>query len=299
MLRNLLDTTLNTVLTSFTHIIIILIFLLFIEFLMPKYKAKMMYFIYLIILLLVIQPAYLQIEAIQKITRLMAENFISVYPILTVILLSVGATFNLINFQPAMLLLAYGAIYLAEKLLLPIILLTMCLDVSSRFLPEISFKRMAELLRATLLGTVSAIVASYSIFITVGGAMTWAFTGITSEPVKELIQQNIPVIGSFMTESIRSLSQHSSTMSVVVGSWLIGVIWTVSLLPTLKTLLLALLYKWFAAFIEPFSNEETSGLIDDIGKTLLVLCAVSFILAFAFIYTAVFVLVFVKLLMMR
>ena len=48
------------------------------------------------------------------------------------------------------------------------------------------FYKMAELIRTTLLGAVSAVVAAYSIFITVGGTMSWALTGIASEPVKEL-----------------------------------------------------------------------------------------------------------------
>ena len=54
--------------------------------------------------------------------------------------------------------------------------------------------------------------------------------------------------------------------------------------------------QWTAAFIEPFAHEDLTGLLDDIGKTLFVLCAVSFLIAFAFIYSALFSIILIKLL---
>lgn len=47
--------------------------------------------------------------------------------------------------------------------------------------------------------------------------------------------------------------------------------------------------------IEPFADEDIAGILDDIGKTLFVLCAVSFLISFAFIYTSLLSIVFIKL----
>ncbi|GEN84214.1 hypothetical protein SLU01_25260 [Sporosarcina luteola] len=201
----------------------------------------------------------------------------------------------MLNFQPAMLLFANGAVILADKILIPLLSAAMLFDIVSRFHPAVPFTKMADLLRTTLLGLVSALVAAYSIFITAGGTISWALNGVTSEPIKELIRQNVPLIGSFMTDSLGAIGRYSSGASVFIGAWLIVTIWSVALLPTMKTLLTGFLYRWTAAIIEPFANEEITGLLDDIGKTLFVLCAVSFLVAFAFIYTALFTVILVKL----
>lgn len=125
--------------------------------------------------------------------------------------------------------------------------------------------------------------------------MSWALSGLASEPIKELIRQNIPLIGSFMTDSMGTIGRYSSGASVFAGGWLISTVTTVAIIPSLKTLLVAFFYRWTAALIEPFADKDITGILDDIGKTLFVLCAVSFLIAFAFIYTALFSIILIKL----
>lgn len=291
-----MNAILGTVLTSFVAVIIASFMALMLDFLFPAFAKWTRMMLFFIVLSVVLKPAFEHFILIRDIAHSMSMLFIAAYPILTATMIAAGGAFSLLNFQPAMLLFANGAVVLTEKFLIPLLTTALILDVVTRLLPEIPFKRLAELIRTTLLGVVSAIVATYSIFITVGGTMSWAMSGLTSEPMKELIQQNIPFIGSFMTDSIGTIGRYSSGVSVFVGGWLISGIWTVSLVPSLKTLATALLYRWMAAMIEPFADEEITGLLDDVGKTLFVLCAISFLIAFAFIYTALFSIVLIKLL---
>lgn len=291
-----IDAILGTVITSFAIVILATFMTLMVDFLFPSFTKWTRMLLFFIVISAALKPAFEHFILIRDIAYSVSMMFIGVYPMLTASMVAAGGAFSLLNFQPAMLLFANGAVVLAEKLLIPLLTGALLFDVASRLLPQIPFTRLAELIRTTLLGTLSAVVAAYSIFITVGGTMSWALTGITSEPVKELIQQNIPLIGSFMTDSLGSIGRYSSGVSVFVGGWLISGVWTVALVPSMKTLLTALFYRWTAALIEPFANEDITGLLDDIGKTLFVLCAVSFLIAFAFIYTALFSIILIKLL---
>ena len=106
---------------------------------------------------------------------------------------------------------------LADKVLIPLLSAAMLFDIVSRLHPAIPFTKMADLLRTSLIALVSASVAAYSIFITAGGTISWALTGVTSEPIKELIRQNIPLIGSFMTDSLGAIGRYSSGASVFIG----------------------------------------------------------------------------------
>lgn len=290
------DVLLGTVLTSFSILIISTFMALMVDFLFPSFKKWTRMILFFIIITVALKPAFEHFILIRDIAYSVSMMFIAVYPILTATMIAAGGAFSLLNFQPAMLLFANGAVVLTEKLLIPLLTTALLLDVATRLLPEVPFTKLAELIRTTLIGAVSAVVAAYSIFITVGGTMSWALSGLASAPIKELIQQNIPLIGSFMTESLGSMGRYTSGVSVFVGGWLISSIWTVALVPSIKTLFTALFYRWTAALIEPFADEDITGLLDDIGKTLFVLCAVSFLIAFAFIYTALFSVILIKLL---
>lgn len=291
-----IDAILGTVITSFVIIILAIFMALMVDFLFPSFEKWTRIMLFFIVITVALKPAFEHFILIRDIAYSVAMMFIGVYPMLTASMVAAGGAFSLLNFQPAMLLFANGAVVLAEKLLIPMLATAVILDIASRLLPEISYTRLAELIRTTLLGAISAVVAAYSIFITVGGTMSWALAGLTSEPMKELIQQNIPLIGSFMTDSIGSIGRYSSGVSVFVGGWLISGVWTIALVPSMKTLVTALFYRWLAALIEPFTNKDITGLLDDIGKTLFVLCAISFLIAFAFIYTALFSIILIKLL---
>ncbi|WP_186670560.1 stage III sporulation protein AE [Sporosarcina sp. BP05] len=290
-----IESILGTVLSSFVIIIIATFMALLVDFLFPSFAKWTRMILIFIVVTVVLQPAFEHLTLIRDIANSISMMFISIYPILTASMVAAGGAFSMLNFQPAMLLFANGAIVLTEKVLIPLLTAALILDLVSRILPAVPFTKMADLIRTTLLGTVSAVVAAYSIFITVGGTMSWALTGLASEPIKELIRQNVPLIGSFMTESMGTIGRYSSGASVFAGGWLISAIWTVALIPSFKTLLTAFFYRWTAALIEPFANEDITGILDDIGRTLFVLCAVSFLIAFAFIYTALFSIILVKL----
>lgn len=299
MLMPLLEAVISPILTSFRLILLAILLGLLIDFLFPSFSKWTRVLLLLVTIIIVVEPAFEQLNMIQQITHGMSTIFLSALPIMTASFVVAGGAFGLLNFQPAMLVFANGIIFLTEKLLLPILMTALLFDLLSRMLPEIPFVKLAEMLRTTLLGLVSAVVAIYSIFITAGGTMTWAVSGYVSEPMKELVRKNIPIIGSLMTESLGAIGQYSSGASLLAGGWLITTIATVALLPTLQTLLIALIYRWSAAFIEPFATEEIAGVLDDIGKMLFVLCAISFLIAFALIYSAIFSVFLIKLMISK
>lgn len=294
-----LEAVVGPLLNSFRLILVAVLLGLLMDFLFPSFSKWTKIFLLIVTLTVVLEPAFNQLVTIQKITHGITSVFLSALPIMTASFIVAGGALSLLNFQPAMLLFANGVIYLTDQLLLPILMTALLFDLLSRLLPDIPFVKLAEMLRTTLLGLVSAVVAIYSLFITAGGTMTWAVSGYVSEPMKELVRNNIPVIGSLMTDSLGAIGQYSTGASLFTGGWLITTIATVALLPTLETLLIALVYRWTAAFIEPFASEEMAGVLDDIGKMLLVLCAITFLIAFAVIYTAIFSIFLIKLMISK
>lgn len=57
-----------------------------------------------------------------------------------------------------------------------------------------------------------------------------------------------------------------------------------SFYPAGRLLIHALTFKFVAAIVEPFTGSTISGLLDDVGKSLLLLCAVAILLGIAFVF---------------
>lgn len=281
--------------TYFVVLIIGILLASILDILVPEGKKWTRFFLFSIAVLFTLTPAIQAIQSMKDFAGQMISLFLSVYPVLTAGLLMNGGTLAFSIWNPALFFFIQFAVFLSEKLLIPLLITTMLLDFISRFNPSTSFTKLTELIRTSLLSIVSAIVVSYSFFISIQGFVSWNISSAVSEPVKKLIQQNIPFVGSFFSESLSTFTRFSSSITAVTGTGLAVGILVVVLVPTLKTILIAFCYRFVAAFVEPFAPEDLADFLDDIGKSLFVLSIISFLIAFAFFYTAIFVVIILKL----
>ncbi|GKV68110.1 hypothetical protein NCCP2716_06080 [Sporosarcina sp. NCCP-2716] len=285
----------GSLVASFVTVLLIALLAAVVNYLFPAFREWTDHLLFIVILLAVLRPAFDQVLLVRTMMKSTAALFVSSYPILTAGMAISGNALNLISFQPALLLFAHGAVYFADRLLLPLMTAAMLLDVITRMNPRIPYSKLSDMLRTTLLAFVSAVVAAYSIFITAGGAVTFGLSETASEPLKELIRQNIPFVGSFVTDSLGAIGRYSSGAGTLAGGWMLVTLWGIAALPVIQTLLVAFLYRWTAAIIEPFAAEAFSDVLDDIGRSLFVLSGITFLLVFAFIYTVLFFIAFLKL----
>ncbi|WP_313893819.1 stage III sporulation protein AE [Psychrobacillus sp.] len=280
---------------TFIYILLFGFTFLCLEWFIPKSKRLFnLLFIY-IICFFCLEPAYRVLEMIQALTAQLVTLFLGMYPLLTAGIALSGGALLVTLWNPGVVLFASFTAFLAEKILIPSIMAAFIFDLISRIHPATSFSRLSDLIRMTLVGTTSIILVIYSFFITVNGVITWSVGGAVSESFKRLIQNNIPFVGSLLTESISTMKSYSSSISVVTGnSLLISVLVLVSI-PTIQTILIAFLYRLLGALLQPFLDSEVSGLFDDIGKSLFVLSIISVLIAFAFFFTIILAMLFAKL----
>lgn len=298
-----MDEILNTlllpvkeVIQTFTYILFFGFIFLCLQWFIPKSERLLKFLFIYIICFFCLEPAYRTLEMIQTLASSLVTLFLGMYPLLTAGIAMSGGALLVTLWNPGVLLFASFTSYLAEKVLIPAITATFIFDLISRIHPATSFSKLSDLIKMTLVGATSIVLVLYSFFITVNGVITWTVGGAVNETVKRLIQNNIPFVGSLLTESISTMKSYSSSASVITGnSLLISVLILVSI-PTIQTILIAFLYRLLGALLEPFLDSDISGLLDDIGKTLFVLSIISVLIAFAFFFTIILIMLFAKLL---
>ena len=221
---------------------------------------------------------------IDEIAQGLAHLFTAFYPILTS---SFYYPVVLQRLLPGSLFTVFVQVLtiISSKWLIPGVLLAIVFDVCSVIVKEISFTRIAELIRFTIMSIVSASVICYVLLMTASGVAAFSVNAAVAEPVKKLIEENIPVVGSFIVDSF-SIFQHMTqfTSSLTSISAFIAVI-TVSFIPTMQLVVSAYSLKMLAAILEPIAFDDICRLLDQVSKSLFTLCAVSFLIAFSFMFS--------------
>ena len=133
-----IETILGTVLSSFVIVIIATFMALLVDFLFPSFTKWTRMILIFIVIAVVLQPAFEHLALIRDIAHSISMMFIAIYPILTASMIAAGGAFSMLNFQPAMLLFANGAVVLTESVLIPLLTAALILDLVTRILPAVS-----------------------------------------------------------------------------------------------------------------------------------------------------------------
>lgn len=273
-----------------SYVIIILI----INMLLPEFEKGTRILFFLIVLATIGPVVVKSFTLIDEIAQGLAHLFTAFYPILTSSFMLSSSITAIASWQPFLLFFVQVLTIISSKWLIPGVLLAIVFDVCSVIVKEISFTRIADLIRFTIMSIVSASVICYVLLMTAGGVAAFSVNAAVAEPVKKLIEENIPVVGSFIVDSF-SMFQHMTqfTSSFTSISAFIAVI-TVSFIPTIQLVVSAYSLKMLAAILEPIAFDDICRLLDQISKSLFTLCAVSFLIAFSFMFSCFFLIVFVQ-----
>ena len=272
------------------YVVIILI----INMIVPEFEKGTRVLFFLIVLATVGPVVVNSFRLIDDIAQGLSHIFMAFYPILTSTFLLSSSIMAIASWQPFMLFFVQVLTIVSSKWLIPGVLLAVVFDVCSAIVKDISFTRIAEFIRFTILSIVSASVICYIILMSASGVAAFSVNKAVAEPVKKLIEENIPVVGSFIVDSF-SMFQHMSQFSTSITSIsaFVAVV-TVAFIPTVQLVVSAYSLKLIAAILEPIAFDDICKLLDHISKSLFTLCAVSFLIAFSFMFSCFFLIVFVQ-----
>lgn len=272
------------------YVVIILI----VNMVLPAFESGTRILFFLIVMATVGPVVVDSFRMIDEIAKGLSHIFTAFYPILTSTFLLSSSIMAIASWQPFILFFVQILTIISSKWLIPGVLLAVVFDVSSVIVKEISFTRIAEFIRFTILSVVSASVICYIILMSATGVAAFSVNRAVAEPVKKLIEENIPIVGSFIVDSF-SMFQHMTQFSTSITSIsaFVAVV-TVAFIPTVQLIVSAYSLKLLAALLEPIAFDDICKLLEQISKSLFTLCAVSFLIAFSFMFSCFFLIVFVQ-----
>lgn len=232
---------------------------------------------------------------LSELITVLQSFFILVIPIISTMLIAVSTIFTFIAWNPVIIMVIHFLLFICTKLLIPSLLIALVLDVCTKIYPAISFSKAADLIRSSSLSIIVASVLALTSILSFSGVAFFQLNNAVKSPIKKLVEQNIPLIGNLVVEGLSLFQKSQSTISTVFGIGFLVVVWSAAFYPAIVLLLHALMFKFLGAFAEPFSSNRISSLFDDVGKTLMVLCAVALLLGFAIVFIVLLCIVLMQL----
>lgn len=268
---------------------------LIIEAFVPKFKkwADVLFVVVLILTLgQTVMDAFLLMG---QLAGIFSDFFLALYPILTSLLVIMNAVFSFIAWSPILFFIIESLILLCKKILIPAITVSLILDFCTRFIQEMSFSKASDLIRGSVMTLITASLLAMMTVLSFTGVAFFTIDKTIATPAKKVIEQTIPIVGSLIVEGFSIFHKYQSTATTVAGFSAMTAFWVAAFFPAGKLLIHAMTFKFLAAIIEPFSSSTVSGLLDDVGKSLLVLCAVAVLLGIAFVFIWLLLMVIMQL----
>ena len=239
-------------------------------------------FIFLI-LIIVGQQVFDAFVLMKELASIFSAFFLAFIPLVGTVLAIMQSLISLVAWSPAIIFVLQLLVYCCDKLLIPSLFTALIFDICSRLYPQVTFLKVAELIRKTIFSIIAASILLLSSILTFSSVAFFSIQDTLANPLKKVIEQNVPIIGSLLVEGMSLLSKFQSTATTITGFTTITALLGLSFYPAVTLLIKAFTFKLAGAIAEPFVNGRISSLLDDIGNTLFMLCAIALLLAIGFI----------------
>ena len=204
-------------------------------------------------------------------------------PILIGVLIAMGQVTSGTIMSPLILSAVTAFHHLIKNIILPAVFFSAIFTLLNCITEKDYVNQLAKLIRKAALYGTGLIVTLMSGIINIQGLITKTSDGLIISTAKYSIDAFIPIVGGFTADTVELFLTCMGSIKSIVGLFGIFLILTLILVPILKTLAIAAVYKITACIIEPVASKKIAEGISDVGSVLITLTAVLFFSSLLFI----------------
>ncbi len=218
-------------------------------------------------------------ETMETITNTMAI----LLPIMIPLLITMGAFSSGALMSPVILGAVTGFNFIMKNIVLPMIFLSVVFIMINSLADKNYIKKLAAFMRHAGLFITGLTITLFSGITAIQGIVTKSADGILINTAKFSLNNFIPIIGGFASDSLETVISCIGLIKNTVG--LIGIIIIISLLvmPIVKMLAIAVVYKITAMISEPITDNKISDSLNEIGTAAITMTVVLGAGAFMFL----------------
>lgn len=271
-------------------LIMLTIFSMFLQSLQNAFEkstvAKIAYAVVFMVLMIIALNSFQVAISYAKETVQMIINFtMAIVPMLLALIATSGGMISASFFHPVILFLANTSGIFVETIILPLLFLSTLLSIVSTLTEHYKLTQLASLLRNWSIGLLGIFMTVFLSVVSLQGTATAVADGVAIRTAKFVTGNFIPVVGRMFTDATDTVISASIVLKNTIGIAGVILLLLITLFPAIKILVIAFIYKFSAALLQPLGGGPIISCLDVISRCVFYLFAAVGIVSIMFFLT--------------
>ncbi|MHC0035972.1 stage III sporulation protein AE [Pseudoneobacillus sp. C159] len=238
--------------------------------------------VFMVLMIIALNSFHVAIDYAMEAINTMISFILALIPLLLALIASSGGLISAAFFHPVILFLMNMSGVFIQYVVLPMLFLSALLSIVSTLTEHYKVTQLANLLRNWSIGLLGLFLTVFLGVISVQGASTAVTDGVTIRTAKFITGNFIPVIGRMFTDATDTVISASVLLKNTVGIAGVAILILISAFPAIKILMIAFIYKFAAAILQPLGGGPVISCLDIISKSVIYVFAALAIVSLMF-----------------
>lgn len=229
--------------------------------------------IYMVLVIIALNSFHIAISYTNEAIGTMISFVLALTPLLLALIAASGGLISAAFFHPMILFLMNMSGLFMQYIILPLLFLATLLSIVSTMSDQYKVTQLAQLLRNWSIGLMGLFLTIFLGVISVQGASAAITDGVTIRTAKFITGNFIPVIGKIFTDATDTVVSASGLLKNTVGIAGVAILLIIVAFPAIKILMIAFIYKFAAAILQPLGGGPIITCLDIISKSVIYIFA--------------------------
>ncbi|ACA55168.1 stage III sporulation protein AE [Clostridium botulinum] len=226
---------------------------------------------YALIIIILARSFYLGVNIARDTINKMTDFMMALIPILIMLIASIGGIVEATMLDPIIIGTINISANIFSKFIIPLICMTFVLQFVDNLSEDYKINKLTKLLNQVALWTQGIVMTVFVGVVTIRGITSKAMDQVTVKTAKYAVDNFVPVVGKCLSDAISTVAGYSLLLKNSISSLGLIVIVSMLLVPVIKLLIMAFMYKMAAALIEPISDSRLVNSIGAAGDSLILI----------------------------
>ena len=211
-------------------------------------------------------------------------------PLIISLIVATGNVTTVAMLQPVLISMIALITNLLSNLVLPAIFISTIINIISNISEHINVEKISTMLKKSALWITEIALIIFVGVLSLEGTLSSTVDGITAKTAKALVSSAVPVVGKILGDTVDSVIGGVTITKNAIGFIGILAIFSVTLMPLIKTFIIMIVFNLSSALIEPIADKRIVKCMSGVGDSVKILFAVLATVIFLFVIAITFML---------
>lgn len=228
----------------------------------------------MLIMALIIVKSFLPVLDIAKSTINNMNELMNVLlpPLISMVALS-GGIVSAATLDPLVVISIKVTVDLIVNIILPMTIFVVVLNIVDGLSINVKVTKLASLIKEINLFVLGFVMTGFIGIVTVRSSLTSSIDVVTLKTAKFAVDTFIPVVGKCFSDAVATVAGYSNLLRDAISMIGLLIMVVICIFPLIKIALIALIFKFAGALMEPVVDNRISQCLSSVGNSISVIFA--------------------------